>query len=202
MIKTENFEMVEVTTSRQLRSWLEKHHHQKESIWLITYKKHMSDKYVSVSQILDEVLCFGWIDGIRDKLAENRTMQLIGTGRTQHWAKSYKTRASKLIQSGRMQPAGLQAIETSKRSGLWNFMDDVDAPIKPVDLETAMSEYPNALHHFEAFPDASKGDILRWIKLAKRSETGKKRIKKRQSWRQKMNEPREVEMKMDDDYKN
>jgi hypothetical protein len=48
MIKTENFEQVEVTSPQQLRQWLEENHTQPDSVWLVTYKKHMGEKYVSV----------------------------------------------------------------------------------------------------------------------------------------------------------
>jgi len=177
MIKTENFEKVEVTSTQQLRDWLEANHSQKESVWLVTYKKHMGEKYVSVQNILDEVLCFGWIDGIRRKLDDDRTMQLISPRQTQHWAKSYKDRVAKLIKEGRMHPAGLEVIAESKRNGLWTFMDDVDALIKPDDLIEALNLNPPANEHFDTFSQSSRRNILRWIKLAKAPETRAKRIK-------------------------
>ncbi|MGF1492345.1 MAG: YdeI family protein [Microcoleaceae cyanobacterium] len=176
MTKTENFEKVEVVSTQQLRDWLEANHTQAESVWLVTYKKHVDDKYISTQDILDEILCFGWIDGIRRKLDDDRTMQLIAPRKTQYWAKSYKQRAARLIEAGRMHSTGLRAIEESKRSGLWNFMDDVDALIKPDDLAEALQQYSGATDHFNAFPDSSKRFILRWIKLAKKPETRAKRI--------------------------
>ena len=151
MIKTENFAQVEVTSKRQLRAWLMTHHTQSDSVWLVTYKKHMGQRYVSVQDILDEVLCFGWVDGIRRQLDEARTMQMISPCQTQHWAKTYKDRAAKLIEAGQMQPAGLAAIAESKRNGLWNFMDDVDALIKPDDLIAALETHPPAQENFDAF---------------------------------------------------
>ncbi|MBV6654559.1 MAG: hypothetical protein KI786_12415, partial [Mameliella sp.] len=138
MIKTEHFKKVEVQSAENLREWLMAHHEQEESVWLITYKKSEAGKYVSRDEVLDELLCFGWIDGIRRKLDEKRTMQLIGPRRVQHWAKSYKERAQKLIDENRMHKAGFQSIESGKKSGLWNFMDDVDNLIVPDDLNAAL----------------------------------------------------------------
>jgi len=83
MIKTENFEQVEVTSATELRAWLETHHDQEESIWLVTYKKHTGGKYIPHSAVLDEILCFGWIDGLGRKLDDDRTMQLMSPRRTQ-----------------------------------------------------------------------------------------------------------------------
>jgi uncharacterized protein YdeI (YjbR/CyaY-like superfamily) len=176
MVKTENFEKLEVTSAQELRDWLEVNHAQTESIWLVTFKKHTGEKYVSIPEVLDEILCFGWIDGIRRKLDDDRTMQLIGPRRVQHWATTYKDRVARLMAEGRMHQAGLKVITEAKRTGLWNEMDDVDALEMPNDLLEALRANPPAMDHFERFPTSSKRFVLRWIKIAKTSETRIKRI--------------------------
>lgn len=178
MIKTENFKMVEIENAKDLRLWLTAHHTQEESVWLVTYKKEVKDKYVSTGEVLDELLCFGWIDGIRRKLDNERTMQLIAPRKAQHWAKTYKDRAAALIKNERMQEAGYQSIATSKNNGLWNFMDDVDQLIKPKDLQSALLEKPEALAFFDSINDSSKRFVLRWLKLAKSEITRQARIDK------------------------
>ena len=176
MIKTENFEQVEVTSASQLRRWLEANYTQQESIWLVTYKKHTGNKYVSRPQVLDEILCFGWIDGIGRKLDDDRTMQLLSPRRTQYWAKSYKDRAARLEKEGRMHPAGHHAIERSKELGLWDAINDVDALLMPEDLGAALKLHPPADANFAQFAPSSRRNILRWIKAAKTPETRTKRI--------------------------
>lgn len=176
MVKTENFQRVEVKSSQELRFWLEKHHSQTDSVWLVTFKKSSPDKYVSTSEVLDELLCFGWIDGIRRKLDDNRTMQLISPRKVEHWAKTYKDRAAKLIKDGRMQEAGYKSIELSKQNGLWDFMDDVDNLVVPVDLEETLKKYKGATEFFYAINDSSKRFVLRYIKLAKTEKTRVSRI--------------------------
>ncbi|EOZ98417.1 hypothetical protein A33Q_1071 [Indibacter alkaliphilus LW1] len=176
MIQTDNFEKVEVASQEELRRWLEQNHQQKESVWLVTYKKIILEKYLSTSQVLDELLCFGWIDGIRRKLDEDRTMQLISPRKVEHWAKTYKDRAAKLIEEGKMQEAGFQSIELSKQNGLWDFMEDVDKLIVPVDLQDALDNKPEATEFFYAINDSSKRFVLRWIKLAKAEKTRMARI--------------------------
>ena len=176
MAKIYDFERVEVESVQELRTWFEENYAQKKSIWLVTYKKSVPDKYLSVQDVLDEALCFGWIDGRRMKLDDKRTMQLLSPRKSQHWAKSYKDRVAKLTAEGRMHRTGLNAIEAAKANGMWHFMDDVDALIKPADLAAALEAHPPALEHYEAFPDSAKRDILRWIKLAKKPETRARRI--------------------------
>ena len=178
MIKTEDFEQVEIESAEQLRQWLLSNHQQRDSIWLVTYKKVEKAKYVSREEVLDELLCFGWIDGIRRKLDEKRTMQLISPRQVQHWAKSYKERAAKLIEEGKMHQAGIHSIEASKKSGLWNFMDEVDNLIIPKDLQEALEKHKGASAFFEAINDSSKRFVLRWIKLAKTDKTRLNRVNK------------------------
>lgn len=178
MIKTEDFARVEVHSAGALRDWLLANHQQEAGVWLVTYKKSYPDKYLSTSAVLDELLCFGWIDGIRRKLDDARTMQLITPRRAQHWAKSYKERAARLMQAGRMHTAGEQAIAASKASGLWDFMTDVDNLVIPPDLATALAAAPGASMYFEEINDASKRFALRWVKLAKTAKTRQNRIAK------------------------
>ena len=177
MVKTENFDQVIITSQEELRNWLLSNHHQKESIWLVTFKKTVLDKYVSVQEVLDELLCFGWIDGIRRKLDEEKTMQLISPRKVEHWTKTYKDRYKKLESKGLIENAGKEAVLKSKASGLWDFMDDVDALIKPSDFITELNKYENATNNFNAFGASSQRFILRWIKLAKTPETRIKRLK-------------------------
>ena len=176
MVKTENFIKVEVASGKELRAWLAANHSQKESIWLVTFKKEVPDKYVSTQEVLDELLCFGWIDGIRRKLSETQTMQLISPRQVQHWTKTYKDRFAKLEKEGRMMDAGRAVVLLSKKQGLWDFMDDVDNLIKPADFLSALEQSPPALQCFDAFGAASKRFMLRYIKIAKTPATREKRI--------------------------
>ena len=178
MIKTENFEQVVVENQAALRKWLSEHHQQEASVWLVTYKKSVKEKYVSREEVLDELLCFGWIDGIRRKRDEKTSMQLIAPRKAQHWAKSYKERAAKLIEEGKMHAAGQASIDRGKASGLWHFMDDVDALILPEDLKSALKALPQAATFFDSINPSSKRFVLRWIKLARTEKTRKIRILK------------------------
>lgn len=176
MIKTENFEKVEIESKENLRNWLSENYAQKDSVWLVTFKKNIIDKYVSVGEVLDELLCFGWIDGIRRKLDEEKTMQLISPRRMEYWSGTYKKRVEKLIKENKMQPSGLLSIENSKKNGTWDFYDDVDKLIIPDDLKKALNEKEGAFEFFESINMSSKRFALRWLKLAKTESTRKKRI--------------------------
>jgi len=176
MIETENFKKVEIKSVEQLRNWLLENFTDSKSVWLVTFKKSEADWYVSRWDVLDELICFGWIDGIRRQLDEKKTMQLISPRKVEHWARTYKERAAKLIKEGKMHLSGLKSIEESKLSGLWDFMDDVDNLIVPKDLSDALSKQKEASAFFDAINDSSKRFVLRWLKLAKTEKTRSKRI--------------------------
>lgn len=178
MLKTENFKKVEIESQEQLRNWLRLNYSQEEGIWLVTFKKSEKEKYVSRDEVLDELICFGWIDGIRRKLDNTRTMQLISPRRIQHWAKTYKDRAGKLIKENKMHQSGLDSIKKGKESGLWNFMDDVDNLEIPDDLKTALNKLEGAFDFFDNINNSSKRFVLRWIKLSKTEKTRNIRIAK------------------------
>jgi uncharacterized protein YdeI (YjbR/CyaY-like superfamily) len=176
VIDTESFTQIEMISADALRGWLDANHGQNDSVWLVTWKKHVPDKYVSVSEILDALLCFGWIDGIRRKVDADRTMQLISPRQTQIWAKSYKERAARLQDAGLIHEAGYAAIAASKKRGLWNAMDDVDALVIPDDLKNALENDPPSFSNFIAFAPSYRRNVLRWLKLAKTRPTREKRI--------------------------
>jgi uncharacterized protein YdeI (YjbR/CyaY-like superfamily) len=166
-IKTENFSSVEVTTEHDLWVWLSNNFGSQDSVWLITYKKSTPQKYLSREQVLDALIAYGWIDGIRRKLDDQRTMQLISQRKTQSWSATYKQRAQRLEAEGRMQPAGREAITQSKQLGLWDVMQDVDALVVPDDLQILLDKDPTAATYFETCPTIIQAQHLALAKIRK-----------------------------------
>lgn len=176
MSDDDRFERVAIASERELHDWLGHHHDRTTGAWLVTWKKAVPDKYLPHEQVLDALVAFGWIDGIRRRIDDERTRQLISPRRTQPWAKSYKDRAERLIATGRMQQAGLASVERAKATGMWDAMNDVDALVVPDDLTAALHAHPPAGENFTAFPTSARRNILRWIAYAKTPHTREKRI--------------------------
>jgi uncharacterized protein YdeI (YjbR/CyaY-like superfamily) len=175
-------EHVVFATRKELRDWLTTHHQQSASIWAVTFKKAASNTYLSREEILDEVLCFGWVDGARKKLDDQRTMQLLSPRKTHVWARTYQVRVEALEAKGLMHKSGLAAIATAKELGQWNTFAHVDDLLIPPDLVEAFSatstphSTPLALARFEQFPPSYRRNVLRWIATAKTDATRQKRI--------------------------
>ena len=178
MVKSlENAVKVAVKTRSDLREWLLANHLQKRGVWLVTYKK-LSEYYLPYSDVVEECICFGWIDSLPRKLDEARTMLYISPRNLgSSWSQVNKQYVAKLQQAGLLHEAGLQKIEQAKQDGSWSFLDDVEALILPDDLQLAFSANKTAEENWFAFPPSSKCGILEWIKNAKKPETRARRIK-------------------------
>lgn len=170
-------EQVHVNSRQELRAWLAANHAQSESIWLVTYKKHVPDKYVAWDEIVQEALCFGWIDSLPRKLDADRSMLRLSPRRKgSAWSARNKQHIEELLAAGLMAAPGLAAIERAKADGSWTLLDDVEALIVPDDLAAALAANPEAQAQYDAFTDASKRGVLWWIKSARRPATRQKRI--------------------------
>lgn len=171
------FERFEFKSRQDLRSWLEKNHTRTQSVWAVTWKKRPGAPHVPYADIVEELLCFGWIDSLPRALENDRTMLLISPRKPRsNWSKLNKDRAQRLIDSGLMRKPGLQKIHDAKATGTWSKLDDVDALIEPPDLRAALKSRDGARSNWDGFPPSARRGILEWIKNAKTTETRNRRI--------------------------
>lgn len=165
-------EQILIESPADLRQWLQINYQEKRSFWLVKWKKESGRPTISYDEIVDELICFGWVDSLPRKLDEEKTMLLISPRNPKsNWSRVNKERVSRLIENGRMQEAGLKLVDTAKRNGTWSFLDDVENLIIPEDLIISLRNYDQAEFYFNRFPDSSKRGILEWIKMAKQPET-------------------------------
>lgn len=144
---------------------------------MVTFKKNSGQPHVSYEDIVEEALCFGWIDSKGNKLDDERTMLWCAPRKAgSKWSALNKTRVEKLLAAGLIEPAGLEKIETAKQNGAWTALDQVEALEIPPDLQTALLANKDAETYFKAFPRSTKRAILEWILSAKKPETRARRI--------------------------
>jgi uncharacterized protein YdeI (YjbR/CyaY-like superfamily) len=159
------------------RAWLEQNQARNQGVWLISYKKASGKARLEYEEIVEEALCFGWIDSKPNKLDEERSMLWISPRKPgANWSKLNKQRVEKLIREERMAAAGLIKIEASRLDGSWNALDSVEALEIPPDLEAAFATFESARPNFEAFPRSAKRAILEWILNAKQASTRAARV--------------------------
>jgi uncharacterized protein YdeI (YjbR/CyaY-like superfamily) len=172
-----NYERIEVANRGELRAWLAANYDRKEGIWLVFGKKVAGQRYVPYEDIVEEALCFGWIDGRAQPMDGERRMLLLSPRRAGSvWSKINKERVERLVAAGLMTGAGLRKIEAAKRDGSWTRLDDMLADLMPNDLAIALDRYEGARANFDAFPPSSKKIVVGWINTAKRPETRARRV--------------------------
>ena len=164
--------------SRQAwRSWLKQHHAVKTAVWLIYYKKDSGKPTLTYSEAVDEALCFGWIDSTKRAIDSETFIQFFCRRKPNSvWSKINKAKVERLIEEGRMMPAGLQCIETAKKNGSWAILDGVEELEIPRDLAKAFRQHKGSKAFFTGLSKSVKKMMLQWLVLAKRPETRQKRI--------------------------
>jgi uncharacterized protein YdeI (YjbR/CyaY-like superfamily) len=159
------------------RRWLQRHHGTSGAVWLVLAKKGGTHRSPSYEEAVEEALCFGWIDSKANPLDEGRfKLWMAPRKRGSGWSAVNKRRIERLIEQGRMAPAGLAAIEAAKADGSWTKLDSSHALTMPPDLARAFRAHANAKANFDAFPPSTRRAILEWINAAKRPETRAKRV--------------------------
>ncbi|NUQ82388.1 MAG: YdeI/OmpD-associated family protein [Bacteroidetes bacterium] len=173
----QNDRSVEVKSIEELRSWLESNHRTESGLWLIRYKKHMPDWYTDYSAVVDELLCFGWIDSLPRKLDADRSMLWIAPRkRGSAWSKINREKIARLESQNRLSIAGKQVVEQARQNGSWSKLEETDHLAVPDDLKEAFEEFPESEGHFSNFPPSARRAILEWILQAKTQSTRQKRI--------------------------
>lgn len=170
-------ERVEITERAVWRAWLQENHGRSKGIWLVRHKKAQGALYFPYADMVEEALCFGWIDATARPLDAERSMQLLCPRKPKSgWSKVNKERIERLIAAELMAPAGLQAIATAKANGSWTTLDAAEALEVPLDLVKALNKNRKACSHFDAFPPSARKYALWWIGSAKTDATRNKRI--------------------------
>ncbi|MDX2178839.1 MAG: YdeI/OmpD-associated family protein [Bryobacteraceae bacterium] len=177
--KLASLERVPVETRAAWRAWLRENYRRPDSVWVVTYKKYSGKPYVAYDELVEEALCYGWIDSVGGKVDDERTMLLFSPRRKGSvWSKPNKERVARLIANGSMRKPGLDKIEAAKADGSWAALDDVDAMILPDDLAAALRANPAGQAAWDARTDSRKKQALQWLTSAKRPETRAARIEK------------------------
>lgn len=160
------------------RAWLQEHHADQQSVWLVYHKKKSAIPTLTWSEAVDEALCFGWIDSLAKSIDDHTYRQFFSRRKpTSVWSKINKEKVKQLMDNGLMTPAGLTAIDIAKQNDSWTILDDVDALVIPPDLAAAFQENPNAERYFLDLSKSDKRVILQRLVMAKRPQTRQNRIR-------------------------
>ena len=172
----EDREEFEVKCLEELHAWLAENHKRPEGVWLIHHKK-ASPHYLAMGDIVDECLCWGWVDSLSRGKDDLRTMHWIAPRKAgSNWSRVNKDKIARLQDAGRLQAAGIAMVEAAQNDGTWTALDDVENLVVPDDLAAAFDARPGSRAAWDDFPRSVKRGVLEWIFTAKTPPTRAKRI--------------------------
>lgn len=98
----------------QLRKWLEENHNKEKSCWVVMYRSQKPEwQALPYIDVVEEALCFGWIDSTLKRLPDGRLAQRLSPRRKKsHWTQLNMDRCMDLEDRGLMTASGRAAFET------------------------------------------------------------------------------------------
>jgi uncharacterized protein YdeI (YjbR/CyaY-like superfamily) len=162
------------------RCWLKKHQAEKGAVWLVYYKKHTGKSTISYRESVEEALCFGWIDGLKKGIDNERYAHRFTPRKTKSkWTPLNIRLAQELIEQGKMAPSGLAAFERRQ------VYDETFLKIQsaqevrlPPEIEKALKTNESAWRNFNSLAPGYRKQYIGWLTTAKKEDTRKRRLKK------------------------
>jgi uncharacterized protein YdeI (YjbR/CyaY-like superfamily) len=174
-------EAIELTVGDRAawRAWLVEHHDSPAGVWLTLAKKGTTEPTrLRYDDALEEALCFGWIDGLAQRIDEATYRQRFTPRRARSkWSQRNVGKVARLTAEGRMHASGIAEVERAKADGRWEaaYAGQADLDV-PADLAAALAVEPRAQAMFDILTKQNRYAVLYRIADAKRPTTRARRI--------------------------
>lgn len=164
-------------TPAKFRAWLQKHHDTAPELLVGFYKKGSGKPSITWPEAVDQALCFGWIDGVRRSLDDERYMNRFTPRRPgSNWSAVNIKRAKELSDLGLMHPAGLKAFEArTDRSGVYSYEQRHSVKLDE-SYERRFRRNEKAWEYFTSRPPSYRTSAVYWVMSAKKEETRERRL--------------------------
>jgi uncharacterized protein YdeI (YjbR/CyaY-like superfamily) len=161
----------------EFRKWLAKNHDKADELWIGYWKKSTGKPSLTWPQTVDEVLCFGWIDGIRKSIDADSFKQRVTPRRAKSiWSRVNIGRVAALKAEKRMMPAGVAAFEKRDVTSAYAFEQEDRATTLGPGEEAQFRKNRKAWEFFQAQPPYYK-KVAGWrVMSAKKEETRQRRL--------------------------
>ncbi|MDQ3099092.1 MAG: YdeI/OmpD-associated family protein [bacterium] len=173
------YEILPFESPKEFNSWMKKNHDSTPGVWIKMAKKGTGIPSIDHPGALDEALCYGWIDGQAKSIDEKFYLQKFTPRRSKSmWSNINREKVQRLIDEGRMMPAGLAEIESAKADGRWNAAyDSPKNMVMPEDFIKLVNANKKAKAFFDTLNKTNLYAIGWRLQTAKKSETREKRMK-------------------------
>ena len=164
---------------QDLGRWLKKNHASESELWIKIFKKGTGIASVTWDCVVVEILCWGWIDGIKKSIDEKSYLQRVTPRKARsNWSKRNVEHVERLINEGRMMASGLLQVHAAKADGRWGNAYSVSEMKVPEDFLAALESQPKAKQFFETLTKSSRYIIAYGLTSAKKAETRQRRFTK------------------------
>jgi uncharacterized protein YdeI (YjbR/CyaY-like superfamily) len=160
------------TSQEELRAWYLANHDAATELVIGFYKRHTGKPSLGYQEALDEALCFGWIDGIRHRVDDERyTNRYTPRTRRSIWSDVNIKRIGELTAQGRMHPAGLKAFKERDPARTKQYSNEQENLALDPAYEAELKANPAAWAFFEAQPPSYRKPATWWVMSATKKET-------------------------------
>jgi uncharacterized protein YdeI (YjbR/CyaY-like superfamily) len=166
------------SSPEEFRAWLEEHHASASEVLVGYWRKKTGKPSLTWSEAVDEALCFGWIDGVRRSVDEERHEQRFTPRKpSSNWSAINVAKMDALRAAGRMREAGEAAFARRRtdRTAIYAYEQRRDPRLTPEE-EARFRADAAAWAYFEAAPPSYRRQALWWVVSAKRPETRERRL--------------------------
>lgn len=158
------------------RAWLAVHHDTSPGIFVVYGKKAARLPGPAYEDLIEEALCYGWIDGTLRPVDDQRTSLYFCPRRKGGiWAASNKARVERLRAAGLMTPAGEAVIARAIEDGSWTILDRSEALELPDELADALAGVSGSRAAFDALAPSQRKQLIYQVDSAKRPDTRQRR---------------------------
>lgn len=165
-------------TAADLRAWLEANHARADELWIGLYRKHTGRPSVTWPEAVDQLLCFGWIDGIRKSLDEEAYVNRATPRRKgSNWSAVNLRRVRELIAAGLMTPAGLAVYEARDPAKADQYSFERENVALGTAYESEFRRNRRAWSFWEAQPPGYRRTSTWWVMSARQEATRLRRLR-------------------------
>ena len=171
--------IVAFPTPKELNQWLTDRHASENELWVKIFKKKTGIASITWDEMVIEILCWGWIDGIKKSFDEQAYLQRITPRKEKSvWSKKNTGHVERLISEGRIKEPGLVHVRAAKEDGRWENAYSVSEMKVPEDFLLALKNKPNAKQFFDTLAKSYHSKIAYGLLDAKKPETRQRRFAK------------------------
>ncbi|WP_040494084.1 YdeI/OmpD-associated family protein [Ilumatobacter nonamiensis] len=168
----EDHDTIVAADTDELRAWFEVNNEAADGAWVQYWRAGTGRPSVRWTEVVDVLLCFGWIDTKVQPIDDTTYVQYVTPRRAGSvWSRVNKAKVEALEEQGLMTDAGRAVIDRARADGSWDLLTASDDGVVPDDLALALAEVPSAQAFYDGLTGPQQSAVLRKIYMCKRPVT-------------------------------